>query len=78
MADAAATYPEVFSGWVQRKYAPLKHASKILARDARVSHRTADNWLRDKHPPKVSELIRLIATNDDLAAEIMRLVEESK
>ena len=78
MSDAASNYPDVFSAWVQRKYAPLKNARKLLARDARVSPRTAENWLQSKHPPKAEELIRLVATNDDLAEEIMRLVKETK
>ncbi|MCB8880093.1 hypothetical protein ACELLULO517_07590 [Acidisoma cellulosilytica] len=78
MSDAASTYSMVFSTWAARKYAPLRQAKELLARDAKASPRTAENWLSQKHPPKAEELIRLMANNDDLAKEIWRLVEETK
>lgn len=78
MSDAASQYADVFASWVQRKYAPLKYASKLLAREARTSDRTAEHWLAGRHPPKGEDLIRLMAGNSDLAEEIMRLVKETQ
>lgn len=78
MSDSASHYTDVFGNWVERKYAPLRHARKLLARDAGSSPRTAEHWISKRHVPKAEELIRLMANNDDLAAEIWRLVEEQK
>lgn len=61
---------------LQREYAPLRHAAKILARKADVSPRTAENWLAGTCAPRGDELLRLMASCDALAAEINKLVEE--
>ncbi len=53
-----------------------RHAAKRLAADADNSPRTAEGWLAARAVPHTAELINLMARNDALAEEIMRLVHE--
>jgi hypothetical protein len=78
VSDAASTYPDVMATFLRRKYAPLRNARKLLAREAKTSPRTTEHWLAGKHPPKVEELIRLMAECDDLHNEILLLVQQQK
>ncbi|MDB5315655.1 MAG: hypothetical protein JWO24_1499 [Rhodospirillales bacterium] len=43
-----------------------------------VTPRTAENWLAGLNAPRAAELIRLMAANDDVAAEVLGLVEECR
>lgn len=74
--SGASDFTEVISGALQRHYGPLRCGRKLVARIAGASHRTADNWFAGRNAPKGPELIRLMAANDELADEIMRMVEE--
>jgi hypothetical protein len=74
--SGASHFTEVISGALQRHYGPLRCGRKLVARIAGASHRTADNWFTGRNAPKGPELIRLMAANDELAEEIMRMVKE--
>lgn len=71
-----ATFSDVFHNYVEKKYAPLKGAAKLLARDAGVSPRTAESWLYRKASPQGDNLIRLMAECRELRNDIFRLVED--
>lgn len=73
-----ATYGDVVHEVIQRNFAPLKHAAKLLARAAGTTPRTAENWLAGSHAPNGDKLISLMANCDDLAEEINRLVAARK
>lgn len=76
--SASLTYGDVVHQVIRRKYAPLKHAAKLLARAAGTTPRTAENWLAGSHAPNGEKLMNLMASCDELAAEIARLVAERK
>jgi len=78
VSAALQTYSDVVRGVLDIKYRPLRNASKLLARQARVSHRTAENWLAGKNAPNGDALVKLMAHNDELAAEIFALVAEMR
>jgi len=73
-----ATYSDAVVDVLRREYGPLKHATKLLARHARTSPRTAENWLAGSHAPNGEKLINLMAVCDALADEVNRLVAERR
>lgn len=75
---SAATYSDIVFGAIQREYAPLKHAAKLLARHAGTSPRTAENWLAGTHAPNGEKLLNLMAECRSLADEVNRLVAERR
>jgi hypothetical protein len=76
--STAATYSDVVINVLRREYGPLKHATKLLARHARTSPRTAENWLAGTHAPNGEKLINLMASCEVLAEEVHRLVAKRK
>lgn len=74
----ASTYSDVVWGWLAERYAPLKHAEKLLARDAHVTPRTARGWLQREHAPYGEALLDLMAQNDGLTKKINAAVEERR
>jgi hypothetical protein len=74
----AATYSDVVWDWLAHRYAPLKHAEKLLARDAMATPRTARAWLRREHAPYGEHLLTLMAQNDELAAVINNAVKDRR
>jgi hypothetical protein len=73
-----ATYSDVVFDVLRREYAPLKHAAKLLARHARTTPRTAENWLAGTHAPNGDKLVYLMAECEALADELFKLVAERK
>jgi hypothetical protein len=71
-----AVYVETVRASLRRTY--LRDAAKVVARLIGVSPRTAQSWLDGYNAPHGAHLIRLMAHNDDLAQEIMRLVEVTR
>ncbi|GAB0118758.1 hypothetical protein [Acidisoma sp. 7E03] len=69
---------EIITEALQKHYGPMRCGRKIVARIAGASHRTADNWFSGRNAPKGPELIRLMAANEELTDEIMRMVQELK
>lgn len=78
MTVTAALYAETVRSALQRKYGPLRNAAKIIGRATGVSHRTAQNWMDGTCAPRGAELIRLVASCDELADDINRLIKEAK
>lgn len=72
------TYSDAVIGVIRREYAPLKNASKLLARHARTTPRTAENWLAGTHAPNGEKLINLMAECEELADEVYRLIAERR
>lgn len=75
---AAAIVSESLWSVLARAYGQRRHATEMLARDAEVTPATASNWLRRRCVPQAEQLIALMASCDELAAEVQRLVEERK
>lgn len=73
-----ATYSDAILGVIQREYAPLRNAAKLLARHAGTAPRTAENWLAGMHAPNGEKLINLMAHSEALATEVNRLVAERR
>lgn len=78
MSAVASTYSDTVFNVLRREYAPLKHAAKLLARHARTTPRTAENWLAGTHAPNGEKLINLMAECETLADEINQLIAERK
>lgn len=76
--SVTATYGTVVHDVIQRRFAPLKHAAKLLARAAGTTPRTAENWLAGSHAPNGEKLVNLMASCEELAHEINRLVAERR
>jgi len=74
----ATTYSNTVFRVIQREYAPLKHAAKLLARHAGTTPRTAENWLAGTHAPNGEKLLNLMAECATLADEVNRLVAERR
>lgn len=73
-----SAYAETVHRVLREEFAPLKHATKILARMAGTTPRTAENWIAGLCAPQGAHLIRLMAHCDELKAEIDRLIQEEK
>jgi hypothetical protein len=52
-------------------------ASKRMARDARVSHRTAEKWWAALTTPRADVLMRMARENETLRAEMLRVLQGS-
>lgn len=74
----AATYSDVVVDVLRREYGPLKHAAKLLARHAKTTPRTAENWLAGTNAPNGEKLINLMAECNTLADEINRLIHDRR
>lgn len=71
----AQTYGGIVLTVLRHAYAARRHASKLLARDANASPRTAEKWLSGETAPSGENLIELMASCQELADEINRLVQ---
>jgi hypothetical protein len=78
MSDTVLNFKCVVLGVIDREYGALRHASKILGRHARVSHRTAEEWISGRSVPSGDNLINLMAQCEALADEITKLVAERR
>lgn len=76
--NGIGTYGDVVLGFIQRKYGPLRNATKLLARDAGCSPRTAESYLAGTHAPNGEKLINLLAECQELADEVNRLVAQRR
>jgi hypothetical protein len=55
------------AAYFRERFLPLRYAAELLARKARVSPRTAENWLRGECAPQGEALLNLMAECHDLA-----------
>lgn len=63
---SVTTYSDVITGVLREEYAPLKHASEYLARDAGSTPRAAENWLAGVCAPTGEKLLNLMANCEPL------------
>jgi len=73
-----ATYSDIVHTVIQRNYAPLKNAAKLLARAAGATPRCATGWLAGDHAMSGEKLVNLMVECSELADEINRLVAERR
>jgi hypothetical protein len=78
MSETVLNFNCVVLACIAREYGALRHASKILARHARSSHRTAEHWIAGRSVPSGENLINLMAQCEALADEITKLVAERR
>lgn len=71
-------YPDLVGGFLRQRFGLLRGAEKLLARMARSSPRTAENWLRAECAPGGEHLLNLMAECDELAAIVLAEVERRK
>jgi hypothetical protein len=64
-------YAALVCGVLRERFAMLRGAEKLLARAAKVSPRTAENWLRGECAPNGEALLSLMAECDELALAIL-------
>lgn len=76
--SAALSLPETtgsrFCALLRERYGRLKHATKILARDACVTPRTAENWLERECAPRFEQAIELMAADPAIEAAVLEMV----
>ena len=68
-----ATYCEATTRAIRKAF-PSRHGRKDVARLLGVSARTVSNWFAGLNAPRGAELLRLMQSNDAIAAEIFALV----
>jgi len=59
-------------------YRPMRHAAKIAAQHAQTSHLTVKKWLAELCSPNAETLVDLMAGNQAIELEILRLVAERR
>ncbi|WP_205619722.1 hypothetical protein [Acidocella sp. MX-AZ02] len=57
-------------------YGQLASKRKLLARDAGVSDRTAENWLLGKNDPQISCIMSIAKNNPAFRADFIAWLEE--
>lgn len=67
-------YHEVLFDIIAASYADLPNRYAKLARDARVTPRTALNWLARTHAPRVSQLLTLARNNRAIRSAVLDLI----
>lgn len=75
---SASTYNETILTAIDREYSGRRHAAKILARDAKTSFRTAQNWLQGISAPNGESLIELIASCRSVREAVSRMIAEKR
>lgn len=55
-------------------YGALASRRKLLARDADVSDRTAENWLLGKNAPQVCNVVKIARSNEAFCADYIELL----
>lgn len=74
----SSTYNGLVWDVLDRVYGPLKYAEKRLAKHANATPKAARNWLERLNAPSGENLLNLMASCDELADEINRLVAQKK
>lgn len=73
---ASESLNDIFFEVVDRYYAPFKDGVKRLARDAKTSPRTAQNWVDKQCTPRMDNFSTLVKSNRELRREVLRLLSE--
>lgn len=69
---------ERISTVLRRQVQERRYAAQRIAEKACVTPRCVDNWVNGTTAPRSAELIRLMASCDEIAAEVLQLVEEAR
>lgn len=69
----SATYGEAVREVLLREFGPLRNASKLIARLAGTSPRTAENWMAGTCAPQGAALLNLMAQCKAVDVEMERL-----
>lgn len=72
------TLSDAVLDYIGREYAEKPFASKLLARLAKTSHRTAERWLARKAVPTGENFMNLLVQCEGLAEEIMLKANEQR
>lgn len=78
MTITAEMVGDMVADYLSREFGPLKCGDKIAGRRFGVNQRTIINWRTRQCAPRSAELIRLMASCDELRDEVLRLVEKAK
>ena len=78
MSDTVGTYEDVVLSVIDREYGSLRNGAKILARHAKSSIDAAKNWIYGRRVPTGEALVNIMAENDAMYAEIIRIIMERR
>lgn len=81
MSAAAITADLVtarLSGALRRSHGDKRHAAERIAREIDADPRAVRNWMSGVNAPRATELVKLMASCDEIAAEVLQLVEEAR
>jgi plasmid maintenance system antidote protein VapI len=67
----SVAYPALVGDFLRERFGMLRGAEKMLARMARCSPRTAENWLRGESAPSGEALLSFMAECDGLADAVL-------
>ena len=74
-ADSLA---EHISTVMRRSYGESRHAITRLSRRICADPRAVENWMYGRCAPRSAELVRLMAENDEIAAEVVALAKRER
>ena len=72
----ADTLPDLLLNFIGLEYGGRPHAAKLLARDADVPVRTAENWLSGVAAPSREPLVSLMARHPGLEAAVVSHIHQ--
>ena len=73
MSDCASSVHAALHEVIVREFAWKRHACKLLAALTGASPRTCEKWLAGTHMPHGDALVRLMAKNEAVDAEMERM-----
>lgn len=71
-------YPNLVTDWLRGRFGLERGAEKRLARRAKCSPRTVENWMRGASAPGGEQLLNLMAECDELAEAILAEVRRRR
>lgn len=63
---------------IRDRYGILKHAAKIVSRQAQSTPRTAENWFALECTPRSTQLVELMASDPEFEAAVIEIVRERR
>lgn len=70
---SSASLSGVIADALQRSLAHVRSAAKVLASEIDTNERTASNLLEGRNAPNGTTLIKLMAANDEVFREVLKL-----
>ena len=77
-APMMASPAEQVADFLVERFAPLKHADKLLARAANATPAGARNWLRRRCRPQIEHVLALYANDPAFRAEFDRVLRKTR